>query len=192
MIASFNRRQTLLAAGHFLLSLLAVVVTYRFFLYAADEVLELLKVLPFYFAPSASLPHWIAIGCTSIVIVYGIWYGVRGGGHFDFHQSDLYLAPDYSNIGYTDFRSIGTLAHLLSQIFLAAPLQTLTGIACLKSRLPEDPELEHLLSTLLSRVEGTRKWHPTTVYTGHTTELGYLVRMGKVLFSPSKGLVSPL
>ena len=83
-------------------------------------------------------------------------------------------------------------AYFLSQLFLAAPMQVMRGISRIQSRIPESPQLELGLVSLLQEVNANPSWHPLRTYTNRAEEIGYLIRMEKIQFSPRKGTVRPL
>ena len=191
MIAAYNRRQTLLAVGNFLLSFLATVVTGAFFFVGTK-----MTAMNFGVDLSPNFPGWLAIGAVTFILIYGIIQFRRGAGHSAFHETDLYPGFDLSfTSGYlANYRiqQVTAPAYFLSQFFLAAPLQLMEGITRLRSRIEESHGLETELTSVLDRVNATQKWHPLSLYTHCATEVGYLIRMGKVQFSPNKGTVRPL
>lgn len=191
MIAAYNRRQTLLAAGNFCLSLLATIVTFAFFFFGSKMTAKNFEVdLPSYF------PGVLAISAVTFIMVYGIFEFRRGAGHSAFHESDLYPGFDLSfGSGYlANYRiqQVTAPAYFLSQFFLAAPLQLMEGITRLRSRIEDSHGLETQLASVLGQINATPKWHPLATYHQCATEVGYLIRMGKVQFSPNKGTVRPL
>ena len=80
-------------------------------------------------------------------------------------------------------------AYLLTQLFLAAPLQICRGISRLRGLVAEEPGLDAELSGLLGKIREEGKWHSTRVYAGKDRLLAILVQMGEVLFSPRKGSI---
>lgn len=191
MIAAYNRRQTLLAAGNFLLSLLATIVTFAFFFFGSKMTAKNFGIV----LPS-DFPGWLAIGAVTFIMIYGIVEFRRGAGHSAFHETDLYPGFDLSFTSGTlanyRIQQVTAPAYFLSQFFLAAPLQLMEGITRLRSRIEESHGLETQLTSVLDQVNATQKWHPLSLYTHCATEVGYLIRMGKVQFSPNKGTVRPL
>ncbi len=191
MIAAFNRHQTLLAAFNCLLSAIAVVATFVFFLAATAMVMK-----GFGFKGPPGLPFWVASVCLLFVMVFGIFEFRRGGGHHGYHESDLYPGFDLSTgSGYLAnhrVQEVTAPAYILSQIFLAAPMQLMKGIDRIQSRIPETEDLERRLDSLLREVNATPKWHPLLTYANRAEEIGYLIRMEKIQFSPNKGTVRPL
>lgn len=191
MIAAFNRRQTLLALLNFLVGAMAAIAAWFFFRFAAFMALEGFGV-----SSSPDLPVWIAWACLSLVMVFGILEHRRGGGHADFHETDLYPGFDLSSgSGYwanVRVQEVTAPAYFLSQIFLAAPLQILRGMDRLRSRLPESLDLQQRLASLLETVNANPAWHPLQTYADRSEEIGCLVRMEKIQFSPRKGTVRRL
>lgn len=191
MITAFNRRQTLLALLNFLTGAAAAVAAFLFFRFAA-----VMAIKGFGFSSPPDLPVWIAWTCLILVFVFGILEHRRGGGHAEFHETDLYPGFDLSSgSGYwanVRVQEVTAPAYFLSQIFLAAPLQILRGIGRLRSRLPESLDLEQRLASLLETVNANPAWHPLRIYTDRAEEIGCLVRMEKIQFSPRKGSVRRL
>jgi hypothetical protein len=66
------------------------------------------------------------------------------------------------------------------------------GITRLRSRIEESHGLETQLTSVFDQINATQKWHPLATYNHCANEVGYLIRMGKVQFSPNKGTVRPL
>lgn len=127
MIDAFNRRQTLLAALNFLLGGIGAILAFVFFRIAAGMILRGFEVSRF-----SEAPVWIALACVVLVVILGILEHRRGGGHSDYHETDLF------------------------------PLET---------------------------VNANPSRHPLRAYGAQTEEIGYLIRMEKVQFSPRKGTV---
>jgi uncharacterized membrane protein len=191
MIEAFNRRQTLLAVLNFALGGIAAVLAFLFFRIAAGMTLQWFGV-----SWSSEKPVWIAVACVVLVVILGILEHRRGGGHRDYHETDLFPGFDRSTgSGYwanARVQEVTAPAYFLSQIFLAAPLQVLRGLERLHSRLPGTRDLEERLTTLLETVNANPSWHPLRGYGDRAGEIGYLIRMEKVQFSPRKGSVRRL
>lgn len=191
MIAEFNRRQALLACLNLFLGTIASVLVFAFFLLAATMVFRWIGT-----KPHPDLPAGIALACVVLVFVFGILEHRRGGGHREFHESDLYPGFDLSTgSGYwanAQVQEVTAPAYLVSQVCLAAPLQFLRAISRLQSRLPDSPDLEQRLASLLEIVNRTSGWHPIRHYDDRAEEIGYLIRMEKIQFSPRKGTVRSL
>lgn len=191
MIEAFNRRQTLLAVLNFALGGVAAVLAFVFFWIAAGMILQWFGV-----SWSSEAPIWIALACVVLVVILGILEHRRGGGHSDYHETDLFPGFDRSTgSGYwanSRVQEVTAPAYFLSQIFLAAPLQVLQGLDRLHSRLPGTRDLEERLASLLETVNANPSWHPLRGYGDRAEEIGYLIRMEKVQFSPRKGTVRRL
>lgn len=191
MIAEFNRRQTLLACVNVALGGIAAVFSFAFFLLAATMVFRWIGS-----KPHPGLPVWSALACVVLVFVLGVIEHRRGGGHLGPHESDLYPGFDLSTgSGYwanARVQEVTAPAYLVSQVCLAAPLQCLRAISRLRSRLPVSPDLERRLTSLLDSVNATAGWHPVRHYADQSEEIGHLIRMEKVQFSPRKGMVRSL
>lgn len=191
MIAAFNRKQTLLAIGNFVVSAVAAVLAYFFFRYATVMILE-----GFSRRSDSALPGWIGIGGLVFVFVAGTLEYRRGGGHSEFHETDLFPGFDLSiGSGYwanSQVQQVTAPAYFLSQIFLAAPLQFFRGMDRLRSRLPESGDLEQRLRALLDVLNANPAWHPLRTYADQAEEIGDLIRMEQVQFSPHKGSVRRL
>lgn len=191
MIEAFNRRQTLLAVLNFFLGGIAAILAFVFFWIAAGMILRWFEVSRF-----SEAPVWIALACVFLVVILGILEHRRGGGHSDYHETDLFPGFDRTTgSGYwanTRVQEVTAPAYFLSQLFLAAPLQVLHGMERLRSRLPATMELEQHLTSLLETVNANSSWHPLRGYGDRAEEIGYLIRMEKVQFSPRKGTVRRL
>ena len=102
--------------------------------------------------------------------------------NFDMVSGGAYMMNRYGN-------RVTAPAFMLSQMFLAAPLQAHKAYAALKMRIPTDPMLEGRLVELLTEMQRKAKWEDVRVYEAQALELGYLIRMEKVDYSPKKGRV---
>lgn len=175
---------------NFAAAVFAGVATYAFFLISASVIVK-----NFASAAPPDLPFWVASACLVCVVAVGIVEFRRGAEHSEFHETDLYPGFDLaSGSGYRANRwvqPVSATSFVLSQFFLAAPLQLMKGIERLRSRIPETAGLETELAALLAQIESNPKWHPMRPYADRSEALGYLVRMEKVLFSPNKGRVRP-
>lgn len=78
---------------------------------------------------------------------------------------------------------------LLAQILLGGPRLICTGAARIQSRLPNYPDLEQRMQTLLERLRAQAKWQPALAYADQAEEMGALLRLGLAEFSFSKMLV---
>ncbi|MBP6783295.1 MAG: hypothetical protein KA152_05865 [Verrucomicrobiales bacterium] len=192
MIAAFNRRQTLLAVLNFLTSALALILAFGFFWYAARMAMHGFDLGD----RDSCAPVLIAAVLVPLVFIYGVFEFRRGGDHYAYYESDLFVGFDRSTgSGYTAdsyVQQVTGPAYFVTQVILAAPFQFMKGIARLRSRIPESSGLEIELASLLSAVNVTPKWHTARTYSDRGENLGYLIRMGEIQFSPSKGMVRPL
>lgn len=78
-------------------------------------------------------------------------------------------------------------AWLLSQMFLAGPIQALKGASLLRARLPDDVATELRLKDLLESVRAKGSWHPVDTWAGREEDISSLIRLGKLEFSSRTG-----
>lgn len=191
MIAAFNRRQALLAALNGFLGVAAAAATFVFFHLATTMISR-----GFGFDGPPGLALGVAAACLVFVTIFGVFEFRRGGGHCGYHESDLYPGFDLSTGSghFANYRvqQVTAPAYLLSQVFLAAPMQLMRALERLCSRIPESADLEQRLGSLLREVNATPKWHPLRTYAARSREIAHLIRMDQVQFSPNKGMVRPL
>ena len=138
-------------------------------------------------------PHWIAVGMVVLVTLSGVLTWRSGRGHYGMEHSDLYIDLEHLSGGAVAVehyynRAAGS-AHLLSQLFLAGPLQLLKALQRLRSLLPKGPDMESRLTQLLGEIRNRNKWHPIGEYGVRIELVGHLIRMNKVDFSPAKGTI---
>ena len=95
----------------------------------------------------------IVTACLILIAVSGYWTWLLKGGSYSYHESSLYhdLGTDTAGAYVVDHYThrITAPAYIISQVFLAAPLQLLRCYTLLASRLPFDSALA--LSTAGSR-----------------------------------------
>jgi hypothetical protein len=117
----------------------------------------------------------------------------QGGGHDDYWDTDLYPGLTIETGGAYAVEHYATRvtgpAYLLTQLFLAGPLQWFKGCGPLRALIPHEVGLEERLKGLKEEIEAKGKWHAASAYAGREREFGYLVRMGLVDFSARKGSV---
>jgi len=189
MIKSFNRRQTLRAMMSLVLAMIALAAAFLFFWWATRFANASFKL-----KLSSVVLTAIPIGLTTIVVVTGLLTWRRGKGHTEMAESDLAL-PTFDEstggayaVGYYA-RQVTGPAYLLSQIFLAAPLQFGNAIDCINSRIPDDEELERRLQATLAFARKQKGWHGISEYAGKEQEVSYLIRMRKLLYGSKRGRV---
>jgi hypothetical protein len=117
----------------------------------------------------------------------------RGFGQQDFLDSEFSAGFDrstasgcWANYQTADARGA---SYLMSQVALAAPIQLLKGFDLLRSRIEIQPGLNAELEVLLEMIRRRKAWHPISEYGQRSIHVAYLIRMGKVDFSPRKGVI---
>lgn len=113
------------------------------------------------------------------------------GGLQSYHESALYhdLGGGSGGTCMVDCKlhQVTAPAYLLSQLFLAGPLQLLNARTLLASRLPSSPELEGRLASTLAVLRSANKWQAISEHPRLRTEILYLAQMGLIDFSSHKG-----
>ena len=189
MIAEFNRRQTVRAVVAIFVGLIAMGLTYFFFLVATKFILD---------GFGLALPEWsvfaIVSGATLVVVVSGVAVHACGEGHTSIEDSDLSLGVlDFSRggsqlVGHYARRVTGP-AYMLSQTFLVAPLQFGRAHDLLKSRLPAGPSDELDVKSTLQFAREQGGWHDIAIYRGREQGVSRLIRMGQLEYSGRRGRV---
>ncbi|MCB1231962.1 MAG: hypothetical protein KDN19_16960 [Verrucomicrobiae bacterium] len=122
---------------------------------------------------------------------WDLWH--RGFGSQDFLESDFANGFDRSSAsGMWANHQIAEargLSYVVSQIALAGPLQLLKAYDLIRSRIVAERGLETNLETTLQSIESKRGWQPIANYRGKESEVMYLIRLGKLEFSPRKGVI---
>ncbi len=188
MIESFNRLQAAKTVGALLLGTATAAITLTFFYWTALVVLSGMG------AVNRQLAAWTcALLALGLVMVVGLMRGTQGRGHYNYAESGLMPGFDESTAsGFVANRKTMRLtapAYLLGQLFLASPLQFLQAKRHWERRLPDEHGLESNLHALLTEIESVGKWHDAQTYDTRMRELLFLVRLGRVEFSPRKGRV---
>ena len=186
MIASYNRRQTILGCINLIAGLLALAAAAVFFYGVASFVLSR-------FGVDNAKPISIAFSAAALLIVFisGIHLQRKGKGNYGYQDGDL--MPKWEMVSGGSFavdfyrNRITAPAHALNQLFLCAPLQLIKGIGRLRSRLNPDRALEQRLVALLADINAKDKWETLDDYPQQIQELQYLIRMEKIQFSPRTG-----
>ena len=137
---------------------------------------------------------WAPYGTAAVLVIvfYTGWDRWRRGfGQAEFSESFFAESFDnsvgggmHANLALADDRIIG---YVVTAIALAAPLQLLKTYDLVRSLIPNHAALELSLKRLLGTIESMGRWHAITDYTGQEREIMYLVRMGKIDFSPRRG-----
>lgn len=191
MISNYNRNQLLLGALNLLAAAIATALAGLFFYAVAWFVLTSFRVEQYHFISLA-----FAAGGLLVVFVSGFNLLRKGKGNYGYHESDLmpqwemvsggsYMVDYYRN-------RITAPAHALNQIFLCAPLQLSKGVGRFRSLVTHDQALEIRLEALLAEIEQKDKWETLDDYPGQVSDLGYLIRMDKIQFSPRTGKIRSL
>lgn len=187
MIDQYNQRQVIRGITAALLSLIAYVVAFYFFKFAW------LLITSSFSDTVRSYDTAFAIACLGIVTVAGIRHGRTGKGHYGLEDSGLQVQIDADSGGafFTELYAnrVTTPAYLLSQVFLAGPLQLIKCMRCFRSRLEAQLGLENRLLELQKEVESRPKRHPLSEYLGRESDIFLLARMDRIAFSARKGTV---
>ncbi|MCB1092360.1 MAG: hypothetical protein KDL87_12565 [Verrucomicrobiae bacterium] len=188
MIDRFNRRQLWRSLLATFLGILATILTWWvidwgvFYLFRAFAL------------PNATL--WAPSLATLFLVVayfsgWDLWR--RGFGLPAAEDSDLLRGLDSSTFSgtWTNYQTLEIRGYtfLLIQLALSAPLQWLRAWDLHRSKIPNELGLESHLQDLLRQVESKNRWHPITDYRGDESGIMYLVRMGRIDFSPRKGVL---
>jgi len=137
---------------------------------------------------------WLPVGVVGFwsVLTTSGWRRWRSGqgsygpadslGFFDFNE-------DHAGAWFVQNRAarITGPAWLLSQMFLAGPLQALKGASLLRARLPDDVTTELRLKDLLESIRSKGSWHAVDTWAGREEDISSLIRLGKLEFSSRTG-----
>lgn len=191
MVAAFNRKQIVLGILSLLLSGVVTVVAFFFFRFASGMILS-----AFDFEGWDWLPDAIAAVAVGIIFVSGMTHHARGLSHSGYEESSLYpdLPIETGGAAVVDFYThrVTGCAYLLSQFFLAGPLQLCRGIARFRSRIRDEPGLDQRLTETLESIESADRWQPLGDYRDRAQEVVYLIRMNRIQYSSRKGRVRSL
>ncbi len=77
-------------------------------------------------------------------------------------------------------------SYMLSQIFLAGPIQLMKAIGRFRSLIPYSDTLKARIQRQLEKIETAKKWQDLSEYRDNALETLYLIRMNKVQYSPRK------
>ena len=80
-------------------------------------------------------------------------------------------------------------AYFLTILFLSAPMQMIKAYEHFQAVIPLDSQLEQRMIQLLAEIQSTNKWQDFNAHPGHERELIFLIKMGKVEYSPQKGRI---
>ncbi len=190
MVNKYNLLQWMRIVFSVVLSAVAFVITYAFFYFALEFVLNAFDL------PGQNHVLWIAGGLTGITAIAGFWHGLSGADQTSFMESDF-----FDELGSTGGGSyvqaeyawnVGAPAYVISQIVLAGPLQLLKAWKRYRTLIPNNGRLEADLKALLDEVRAIGRWHEISSYPGREQQVGYLIRMNKVEFSPRTGKLKAL
>ena len=187
MIDQYNQRQVIRGMIAALLSIIAYLIAFLFFKIAwalmTSSFDENVKGYDTAFA----------IVCLGIVTWAGILHGRAGEGHYGFGDSGLQVRINADSGGafFTQHYAnrVTAPAYVLSQIFLAGPLQMIKCQRCFRSRIAKAPGLEPRLIALQKKVESRPKRHLLSEYPGQESDIFMLARMDRIAFSARKGTV---
>lgn len=180
LIASFNRRQVMGGLARLVLGVGAYVLAFLFFYICAGLLLKSLRL-------EDSKLYQLGFGLLGILVltVTGFRRAWHGQGYLGVNEAMEGL-PRTDPIFYPERKFVG-MSFGLTQFFLAGPLQLCQAVAQFRSRLPLDPALSRRLTELLEFARGHGSWHSIEEYRGSEEDVGYLVRMHLVEFSPRTG-----
>jgi hypothetical protein len=186
MIRRFNFKQNLRAIIAFASSIFAYGIAALFVGWVLWLLEGSLKVQSWWW-PVGVFGFWCAMTWSG-------WQRWKAGlGHYGADESLGYLNLDESNAGAWEVQnkaaSLTGCAYVLSQIFLAGPLQALKAGYLLRSRLPTDALTEQRLMELLERVRAKGSWHGIENWVGSENDISALIRLGLVEFSSTKGRI---
>ncbi len=187
MIAAYNRKQKRLATLNRASAVFLLLFSITFFFTAFFFILT-----AFGFAHQEGLVAALTAGAILIVIITGIRSHQSGFGHYSYQESDLFTGLDYRDAGTRSLRGpmgVAGCSHILTQLFLAAPLQWLRGRERLASLIREDPTLDKNLQILLDEINSQAQWIPIKKYQDRSEELTHLIQMEAIQFSPRKSVI---
>jgi hypothetical protein len=188
MVRSFNQRQVILGCVNILMSGIACVAAFVFFRTVIWKVTG-----AFHIGLEGSLQLLLACSLVGVIFVAGIFQWRRGEGHESYADSSLNVQLEWVSGGAFMMeryaQRVTAPAHVLSQLFLAGPLQLMKGITRFRSLLPVDSQFEARLSEMLEEIRHRKTWHSIDGYVGREKELSALIRMDAVEYSPRKGTV---
>ncbi len=188
MISTFNRRQVIKGILSLCLSGAATILAWLFFKIACSMVNS-----GFRLGYSTATINLVATVLTALVYLGG-WLQWRSGeGHRSFAESSLNMQIEPATGGAhaveQPLQPYTGAAYVLSQIFLAAPLQLFEGLHRFNTMIPKSDTLEENLLSMLEEIRAKKVWHPAATYAGRGQELSYLARMEAIEFSAYKGTV---
>lgn len=187
MIASYNRKQLLLAVLAALGSLICYGLAFGFFMGA------------FLLAAAAlELPHlndhapWFATVVVVVITISGYRTWKSRGGYYRYDQSGMYHRTAQGRVAMIDLAGVDPnqvtgWAYLLGQVFLSGPLLALRAMANVRNRIPLEHGLENRLQAVLERLQSADKWQGEAEYREELREILLLARMRKIDFSAAKG-----
>jgi hypothetical protein len=190
MIQEFNRRQAL--TGGLLVAAGALIVWITWAVLRA--VLSAASVLTPYSEATLGKPAgFITLGLVAL----GVYRWWRNGDRYRVFPDQLFLAGVRRERGEEvppfatgdEEETVSGFTELMSQVFLGAPRLICNGAARIQSRLPNYPDLEQRMQTLLERLRALQKWQPAMPYAEQAEEMGALLRCGLAEFSLSKMVV---
>lgn len=188
MIKKFNREQIIFGCLRGVLSFVLFVFTYTFFSYIAS-----LFTKNFELDIPSEIIVALASACVLGVAISGFFRWKNGQGHFTMAESSIPDNRDTSLLSWhttqKDLTSNATVTYLLTTLFLAAPIQLLKAYDHFQSRISLDDALEERMLDLLSQLQAINKWQDFNTHPGVERELIFLIKMGKVQYSPTKGTI---
>lgn|GEM_PF-5379994 len=125
-----------------------------------------------------------------LIFVIEIFRYLRGLEHSRYIGSDLFPDMEIPSGGAAMTRIYANRvtgpSYMLSQIFLAGPIQLMKAIGRFRSLIPYSDTLKARIQRQLEKIETAKKWQDLSEYRDNALETLYLIRMNKVQYSPRK------
>jgi hypothetical protein len=186
MIRKHNAIQVATGIGRLCLGLTAMLLAYLFFAFALYFVGDS-------FGLRISRVVSRAVSLLVCGVILGVGYGMWRRGE---NPEDLPLpGPDIEPVsgGAWAVRNraqrVTGPAYLLTQVFLAGPLQILKWIGQLRSVIRYSPQYEARLFDLLGAIRAEPRWLPLDSVEEYRREVADLIRMGYLDFSAKEGKI---
>jgi len=187
MIKSFNQRQIVHGFLRAILALIIYALTYCLFKFIFKEFIG-----NYY----RDLPNAAQITLPILPMIFIIYKGVQrwrmGVGNLTISEASFQL-PESSglmmNIADSKLRQNVAFGYIFNSFFLAAPLQMMKAYDHFNGLIPTEFGLDAKLQALLKTITDVNKWQNFTDYPGQERELIFLINMGKVDYSPTKGKI---
>lgn len=191
MIFRYNLTQTALAPLHLLLAAFGFYFSWRFVETLIDEYVT--NLLPAQFYQHGEVITWsvaaIAIG-IAFVLAFRMWLHEQTALPGILSAVPSFGSPTRrSSSGEFALIEYSVYFRIIGNLFLLGPLQLLFCIQRFRNLIPNSSDLENRLKKWLDLARDQKRWHPTGLYAGDYDSLDYLIRMGKLDYSPTKEVV---